>query len=60
MTDYDIFIVKLKLAEVKRVFEANLITYDTYIYASEQLNKRLIDGNPENKSSKRCSNYDRL
>jgi hypothetical protein len=43
MSDYEVFIIKLKLAETKRVYEAKLISYDTYIYASEQLNKRLID-----------------
>jgi hypothetical protein len=43
MSDYDIFITKLKIAMNKEVYEANLITYDKYIYVAEQLQKRLID-----------------
>jgi hypothetical protein len=43
MTDYEQFEINLKLAMIKRVYSAKLITHDTYTYAMEHYNKLLLD-----------------
>jgi hypothetical protein len=42
-TDYNTFIVNLKIAMTKEIYDANLITHDRYLYMVEELRKRLID-----------------
>ena len=41
MKDYDVFIVNLKIAMTKEIYDANLISYDRYLYMVEELRKRL-------------------
>ena len=43
MTDYDIFEIKLQMAMLTKLYDANLITYDKYIFAREHYNKQLLD-----------------
>jgi hypothetical protein len=43
MSNYEIFEIKLQMAMLTKLYNANLITYDKYISTREYYSKQLID-----------------